>query len=146
MSPATQRPTSPNSASGGHEKPLPGTARALPRKVENHKKVQIPTSSCRTAVLPLWIGRYVLPHCCCCGPCCCCRPCCCCALIPCWAIAPVRRRRRCCWRCSHSLLCMFLNCAVFVVRIYAVRGFFPASMFPILSPIGCFACRSCVDG
>ena len=63
--PARQRPTSPNSASGGHEKPLPGTARALPREVESRKKVHIPTSSFRTAVLPLWIGWYVLLHCCC---------------------------------------------------------------------------------
>ena len=39
---ATQRPTSLNSASGEHEKLLPGTARALSRKVENRKKVQIP--------------------------------------------------------------------------------------------------------
>ena len=51
--------------SGGHEKPLPGTNRALPRKVENRKKVQLPPNSCRIAVLPLWIGRYVLLHCCC---------------------------------------------------------------------------------
>ena len=65
VSPATQRPTNPNSASGGHEKPLPGTAIALPRKVENSKKVQIPPSSCRTALLPLWIGRYVLLLCSC---------------------------------------------------------------------------------
>ena len=53
MSPATQRPTSPNSASGGHEKPLPGTARAPPRKVEKRKKLQTPPSSYRTAVMPL---------------------------------------------------------------------------------------------
>ena len=65
VSPATQRSISPNSASEGHEKPLPGTARALPQKVENRKKVQIPPSSCRTAVLTLWIGWYVLLHCCC---------------------------------------------------------------------------------
>ena len=65
VSPATQRPTSPNSASGRYEKPLPGMARALPWKVENRKKAQIPPSSCRTAVLPWWIGRYVLLHCCC---------------------------------------------------------------------------------
>ena len=54
VSPATQRPTSPNSASGGHEKPLPGTARALPRKVENRKKVQTPPSSWRAAGVSLW--------------------------------------------------------------------------------------------
>ena len=53
VSPAMQRPTSPNSASGGHEKPLLGTARALPRKVENRKKVQ----SHRAPA--------VLLHCCC---------------------------------------------------------------------------------
>ena len=54
------------------------TARALPEKVESRNKVQIPPSSLRTtqlyrcgaycrtsAVLPLWIGRYVLLHCCC---------------------------------------------------------------------------------
>ena len=52
VSQAIQRPTSPNSASGGHEQPLPGTARALPRKVENRKKVQIPPSS------------RLLPYCC----------------------------------------------------------------------------------
>ena len=40
---------------------------------------------------------------------------------------------------------MFLKCAVFVVLIYAVRGFFTPLMFPILSPIGFFACHSCVD-
>ena len=78
VSPATKQPTSPNSASGGHEKPLPGTARALPRNVENRKKVQIPPSSCRTAMLPLWIVGYVLLLCCCCTAvvllwyCCCC--------------------------------------------------------------------------
>ena len=33
----------------------------------------------------------------------------------------------CCWCCSHSLLCMFLKCAVFVVLIDAVRGFFTKS-------------------
>ena len=60
VSPATQRPTSPNSASGGHEKPLPGMARALPRKVENCKKVQIPPSSWRTTGVLLWC---VLPYC-----------------------------------------------------------------------------------
>ena len=54
VSQAIQRPTSPNSASGGHEQPLPGTARALPRKVENRKKVQIPPSSWRTTGVPLW--------------------------------------------------------------------------------------------
>ena len=43
VSPATQRPTSPNSASGRHEKPLPGMARALSRKVENRKKSPNPT-------------------------------------------------------------------------------------------------------
>ena len=61
VSPATQRPTSPNFASGGHEKPLPGTARALPRKVENRQKTQIPPSSWRTTGVPLW---RVLPYCC----------------------------------------------------------------------------------
>ena len=61
VSPATQRPTSPNSASGGHEKPRPGKARALPRKVENRKKMQIPRSSWRTTGVPLWC---VLPYCC----------------------------------------------------------------------------------
>ena len=60
VSPATQRLTSPNSANGGHEKPFPGTARALFWKAESREKVQIQPSSCRTAVLPLWIGRYVL--------------------------------------------------------------------------------------
>ena len=40
-------------------------ARALSRKVENRKKVQIPPSSCRTAVLMLWIRRCVLLHHCC---------------------------------------------------------------------------------
>ena len=65
VAPATQRLTSPTSASGGYEKTLPGTARALPHnKVENRKKVQNPPSSCRTAVVQLWIGRYVLLHCC----------------------------------------------------------------------------------
>ena len=38
MSAATHPPTSPSSASAGHEKPLPVTARDLPRKVENRKK------------------------------------------------------------------------------------------------------------
>ena len=61
VSPATQQPTSPNSASGGHDKPLPGTARALPRKVESRKKVQIPPSSWRTTGVLLWC---VVPHCC----------------------------------------------------------------------------------
>ena len=50
-----------------------------------------------------------------------------------------------CWCCSHSLLCMFLKCAVFVVPIHAVRGFFTTLMFPILSPIGFFACHDCID-
>ena len=58
VSPATQRPTSPNSASGGHEKPLPGTAGALPRKVGNRKKVQIPPSSWRTTGVPLGCVLY----------------------------------------------------------------------------------------
>ena len=40
---------------------------------------------------------------------------------------------------------MFLKCAVFVVLISAVRGFFTTLMFPILSPVGFFACHSCVD-
>ena len=51
----------------------------------------------------------------------------------------------CCWCCSHSLLCMLLKCAVFVVLSYAVRGFFTTLMFPVLNPIGFFACHSCVD-
>ena len=51
----------------------------------------------------------------------------------------------CCWSCSHSLLCMFLKCAVFVVLICAVRGFFTLIMFPILSPICLFVCHSCVN-
>ena len=52
--PATQQPMSPNSASGGHEKHFPGTAGALPWKVENRKEVQIPPSSWRTTGVPLW--------------------------------------------------------------------------------------------
>ena len=40
---------------------------------------------------------------------------------------------------------MFLKCALFVMLIYAVRGFFTTLMFPILSPIGFFACHSCVE-
>ena len=43
-----------NFASGGHEKPLPGTARALLWKVENSKKMQIPPSFWRTTGVPLW--------------------------------------------------------------------------------------------
>lgn len=62
--PATQRPRSPPPASGGREKLVTVTACALPRKVENRKKMQTPPSSCRNAVLPLWIGRYVLLYCC----------------------------------------------------------------------------------
>ena len=52
----------------------------------------------------------------------------------------------CCWCCSHSLLCLFLKFAVVVVLIYAVRGFFTTIIFLILSPIGFFACHTCVDG
>ena len=40
---------------------FPGTARALPRKVENRKKVQIPPSSWRTTGAPPWCA---LPYCC----------------------------------------------------------------------------------
>ena len=39
----------------------------------------------------------------------------------------------CWWCCSHSLVCMFLKCAVFVELIYAVRAFFTPLMFPMLS-------------
>ena len=50
-----------------------------------------------------------------------------------------------CWCCSYSLLCMFLKCAVFVVLTHAMHGFFTTRMCSILSPIGFFACHSCVD-
>ena len=49
-------PTSPNSASAGHEKSLPGTASDLPRKVENRKKSANPTQLLayhRTTGVPL---------------------------------------------------------------------------------------------
>ena len=48
----------------------------------------------------------------------------------------------CCW-CSHSLLCMFLKCAVYVVLIFAVHGFFTTLMFAIL--LCFFASHRCVD-
>ena len=41
---------------------------------------------------------------------------------------------------AHSLLCVFLKCAVFVVLIYVVHGLFTTLMFSILSPICFFAC------
>ena len=40
----------------------------------------------------------------------------------------------CCWCCSRFLLCMFIKCAVFVVLIYDVRGFFSTLMY-ILHPL-----------
>ena len=70
MSAATQSPTSPNSASGGHEKPLPGTARALPRKVENRTKSANPTQLLayhRTTGVPLRYRIATTAVCCRCG-------------------------------------------------------------------------------
>ena len=71
VSPATHRPTAPNSASGGHEKPLPVTARALPGKTENRKKVEILTQLLAFQVY-------------CCAACCCTAAAllrCCCGLV-----------------------------------------------------------------
>ena len=51
----------------------------------------------------------------------------------------------CCWCCSHSLLCMFLMRAVFVVLIYAVRELFTKSHVSCTKPYRFFACHSCLD-